>query len=216
MKIITFVTQKGGTGKTTLAASLGVAAHEAGERVYLIDMDPQGSLMGWGERREAEEPAVDRTSPDKLTAALTALEKAGYSLVIIDTQGMDTPATSAAMRSADLALIPARASLLDIEASKPTMAALTRLGRPYAFVLNHCAAGRASRMQDAARALSLLGVLAEPFVVQRTDHMDALAFGRGVTEHDTHGKAANEMRELWTWVKRKMEGKTHGKAARVA
>jgi chromosome partitioning protein len=216
MKVITFVTQKGGTGKTTLAASLGVAAEEAGERVYLIDLDPQGSLMGWGERRQAETPAVDQTTPDKLTAALTGLEKAGYSLVIIDTQGVDTAATSAAMRAADLAIIPARASVLDIEAAKPTMAALTRLGRPYAFVLNHCAAGRASRMQDAGRALSLLGVLAEPFVVQRTDHMDALAFGLGVTEHDTHGKAAREIRELWMWVRRKMEGKAHGKAARVA
>lgn len=216
MKIITFVTQKGGTGKTTLAASLGVAAQEAGERVYLIDMDPQGSLTAWGSRRQADTPDVDRTTPDKLTAALTALEKAGYTLVIIDTQGVDTPATSAAMRSSDLALIPARASVLDIEAAKPTMSALARIGRPYAFVLNHCAAGRAARMQDAARALSLLGVLAEPFIVQRADHMDALAFGLGVTEHDTNGKAAAELRELWTWVNRKMEGKAHGQAKSVA
>ena len=61
-----------------------------------------------------------------------------------------------------------------------------------------------------------LGVLAEPFIVQRADHMDALAFGLGVTEHDTNGKAAAELRELWTWVNRKMEGKAHGQAKSVA
>ena len=210
MKVIAFMTQKGGTGKTTLAASVGVAAQEAGERVYLIDLDPQGSLASWGERREADAPAVDRTTPDKLTGALVGLEKAGYTLAIIDTQGVDSAATSAAMRASDLALIPARASALDLEAAKPTMAALARLNRVYAFVLNQCPAGRTARMQDAGRALSLLGVLAQPFIAQRADHMDAIALGLGVSEYDPHGKAADEVRQLWTWIKRKMEGKTHG------
>lgn len=216
MKVIAFMTQKGGTGKTTLAASVGVAAQQAGERVFLIDLDPQGSLASWGERRQADEPAVDRTTPDKMTAALFGLEKAGYTLAIIDTQGVDSAATSAAMRAADLALIPARASALDIEAAKPTMAALSRLNRPYAFVLNQCPAGRTGRMQDASRALSLLGVLALPFIVQRADHMDAIAFGLGATEFDPNGKAADEIRQLWTWIKRRMEGKAHGEKSAVA
>ena len=101
MKVIAFMTQKGGTGKTTLAASIGVAAQEAGERVFLIDLDPQGSLASWGERREADTPGVDRIGPDKLSAALMGLEKAGYTLAIIDTQGVDSPATAAAMRTAE-------------------------------------------------------------------------------------------------------------------
>lgn len=67
MRIIAFVTQKGGTGKSTLAASLAVAAGEAGERVAALDLDPQASLSHWGERRAAELPLVDRTTPDKLT-----------------------------------------------------------------------------------------------------------------------------------------------------
>ena len=216
MKVISFVTQKGGTGKTTLAASFAVAAHEAGERVFMIDMDEQGSLMGWGERRQADEPAVDRTAPDKLPAVLTALQKAGYSLVVIDTQGNDSAGNSAAMRSADLCLIPATPSVLDIEAAKPTVGALTRLGRPYAFVLNRCAAARVVRMQDAARAVSLLGALAEPLMVQRADHVDAMGFGLGVTEHDPAGKAADEARKLWSWAKNRMKDKNHGQAARVA
>ena len=127
MKVIAFLTQKGGTGKTTLAASVGVAAQQAGERVFLVDLDPQGSLASWGDRRDAEAPAVDKISPDKLSAALVGLEKAGYTLTIIDTQGVDTAATAAAMRSADLSLIPARPSALDIEAARPTMGSLSRL-----------------------------------------------------------------------------------------
>jgi hypothetical protein len=67
----------------------------------------------------------------------------------LDTPGLDTPATAAAMRVADLSLIPARASTLDLEATRPTLAALARLDRAYAFILNSCPAGRSSRMADA-------------------------------------------------------------------
>ena len=216
MKVIAFMTQKGGTGKTTLAASVAVAAQQAGERVYLIDLDPQASLYSWGERRTADDPQVDKISPDKLTAALIGLDKAGYTLAVIDTQGVDTAATSAAMRAADLSLIPARPSALDIEASRPTMAALSRLGRPFAFVLNQCPAGRNARPQDASKALALLGVLATPFIAQRADHQDALALGVGVTEHDPHGKAADEICQLWQWIKKKVESKAHDQEARIA
>ena len=216
MRVVTFVTQKGGSGKTTLAASVGVAAQEAGERVFLIDLDPQGSLASWGERRQADEPAVDRISPEKLGAALRGLEKAGYTLAIIDTAGVDSSAAASAMRDSDLALIPARPSALDIEAAKPTIGALARMGRSFAFVLNQVPPGRTSRPTDASKALGLLGVLAQPFIVQRADHMDAVALGLGVTEHDSNGKAAEEVRAFWGWIKRKMEGKHHGEAAAVA
>ena len=210
------MTQKGGCGKTTLAASIAVAAQESGEKVFVIDMDPQGTMVSWGDRRQADEPAVDRITPDKLAAALKGLEGAGYTLAVIDTQGVDTAATAAAMRVADLSLIPARPSALDIEAARPTMGALSRLGRPYAFVLNQCPVGRTSRPSDASKALSLLGVLAQPFVAQRADHQDAIGLGLGVTELDPNGKAAEEINQLWHWAKRRMEGASHGKAAAVA
>jgi len=207
MRVIALVTQKGGTGKSTLAASLAVAAGEAGERVGVLDLDAQASLTHWGERRSAEEPLVDRATPDKLANALHALDARGYTLTIIDTAGIDGPAATSAMRVADLALIPARPSLADIEATKPTYAALARLGRPYAFVLNQCAPQlKAGRVTDAAKALSLLGILAQPMIALRADHQDAFAFGLGVTEYDPQSKAADEVRRLWHWVNIRMKG----------
>jgi len=59
MKTIAFVTQKGGAGKTTLAASIAVAAQESGENVAILDLDPQRSLEDWGDNRESDKPAVD-------------------------------------------------------------------------------------------------------------------------------------------------------------
>jgi len=201
MKTIAFVNSKGGTGKSTLAAAVGVAAEASGEKVFMIDLDPQGSLSAWGERRKADTPAVDRIAPDRLPAAIAGLAAGGYTLAIIDTPGLDTPATAAAMRAADLSLIPARASTLDLEATRPTLAALARLNRAYAFVLNSCPAGRSGRIADASRALSLLGVLA-PVMVQRMEHVDAVGLGLGVTE--LGGKAADETNALWIWIKQRI------------
>lgn len=212
MKVLGFMTQKGGTGKTTLAASVAVAAQQDGERVFLIDLDPQGSLTNWGERREAETPPVDKIAPANLASAIHALAESGYTLAIVDTAGIDSAATAAAMQVATLALIPARPSALDIEAARPTMGTLSRLQRPFAFVINQIPTGRTSRPLDASRALGLLGVLSPVMVAQRADHLDAIALGLGVTEFQPSGKAAEEVRQLWAWAKKRMEGKDHGKA----
>lgn len=209
MRTITFVTQKGGTGKTTLAVSLAVAALEAGHKPFILDLDPQGSAQSWSKRREADLPAVDTTTAAQLPTALKALAKGGYDYIIIDTAGTDTPATAAAIGAADICMIPARPSLLDIEAARPTVASVLRMNRQFAFVLNHCPAGRNMRITDAGRALNTMGHLAEPAFVTRADHVDAVAMGKGVTEWDPSGKAAREIRDLFNWIEKRVEGLRH-------
>src|SRR6201996_1066240 len=97
MRTIALVTQKGGAGKSTLASSLGVAAHESGERVCLIDMDAQASLSTWSKTRGENDIPVIAVTPGKLKATLAALESKGVTLTIIDTPGAEGPAYSAAM-----------------------------------------------------------------------------------------------------------------------
>ncbi|MBO9479743.1 AAA family ATPase [Shimia sp. R11_0] len=215
MKTVAFVTQKGGAGKTTLASALAVAAHEAGEKVVILDLDPQESLTMWGDRRDAEFPAYDTVGPEqikRLPEIIPALKRQGYTLVILDTAGIDGTATHAAMTVADLCLIPTRPMAIDIRAIKETFEAAVRLGKEYAFVLNSCPTQPNNpRAQEAATALEMWGVLAEPMIVQRVAYGDAFAESLGVTEYEPEGKAAQEMRGLWEWMKNKMEGKKNGK-----
>lgn len=207
MRVVAFVTQKGGTGKSSLAVSLAVAAQEAGVRTYLLDLDQQGTAKSWYERRAAETPEVAAIEANRVPAALEALRGHGVQLVIIDTPGVDSPATVAAMQAADLCVIPARPSIADIEATRPTVQSLMKLGRPFCFVLNQVAAGRSGRASDAFRVLQLSGAVAGATLATRTDHVDALAQGLGVTERDPAGKAAAEIRELLAWLTQRMEGK---------
>ena len=133
MRAIVFASQKGGTGKSTLAIGLAVVAMEDGERVSILETDPQGTISYWRSRRSNPEPAVERiTNPFRLESALRDLKQKGYTLVIIDTPGSDSDVVSEAIRLADLCLIPARPSQADIEAACPTLKATYKFDRKFA------------------------------------------------------------------------------------
>ena len=205
MKTIALVTQKGGAGKSTLASSLAVAAHEAGERVCLIDLDPQATLTTWGKTRgEADIPVVAAT-PAKLPAVIAALADKGVTLAFIDTPGAEGPAASAAMSAAQLCLIPARPTAFDLWASANTREALKRGKGDYVFVLNQCPpAQQSARIEEGVAALEAMGGLLSPLVLARVDYQEAARLGWGVTELNPHGAAAGEMRALWASLKKRL------------
>ncbi|WP_024519731.1 AAA family ATPase [Bradyrhizobium sp. Tv2a-2] len=210
MYVLALVTQKGGSGKSTLAVGLAVAAMENGERVALVEADPQGTIWRWKERRGDSYPRVDRVSdPAYIEPALARLKAEGTWLAIIDTAATTNAAALRAIARSDLCLIPARPSPADIEAAVPTLIAIRRLNRRFAFILNQTPA-RGGRLSEAATSLSSLGHLALPYVVQRNDHQDALGAGLGVTEYAPEGKAAEEMVAVWRWVLKKLVEGTVG------
>jgi chromosome partitioning protein len=206
MKTLALVTQKGGSGKSTLAANLAVAAGQAREKVFLLELDKQGTLARWIERREAETPAFDRIpTAAGLAPALADIAKQGYTLTILDTAGADSPLATAAMQAADLCLIPTRPTPADREATQATLEAIQSARRKFAFALNQTPV-RSARLTEAAAGLRVLGLLAEPPIGQRNDFQDALGLGQGVTEFNPEGKAAAEVQALWAWVAKRMKG----------
>ncbi|MCJ2069570.1 ParA family protein [Methylobacterium sp. J-030] len=218
MKTITLVTQKGGAGKTTVATSLAVAAQQAGETVAAFDLDPQGSLAEWGRIRTSTEPGaiadprlpvVERFPMEhiaKMQKMLSSLAAKGITVAVLDTAGADNPTTHAAMEASTFCLVPIRPTRLDLLAVRATVQAIMRSGKPFAFVLNQCSTiPRNSRANDTATGLSSIGYMAEPLLLLRNDYQDAFASGMGVTEYAPDGKAAEEARQLWAWVKTQSE-----------
>jgi chromosome partitioning protein len=200
MRTIVLATQKGGSGKSTLAIALAVAAMGDGQRVAMIEIDPQGTISNWARRRTRSEPRIERAGGRiEIERTLLALKHDGATLVVIDTPATNNDLSASAIGVADMCLIPARPSSADIEASVPTLRTVRRLGKPFAFVLNQTPS-RGYRIGEAAEALNAAGVLALPYIVQRNDHQDALGAGFGVTELAPAGKAAEEIRALWQWV----------------
>ncbi|NNM72073.1 ParA family protein [Enterovirga aerilata] len=212
MKAITFVTQKGGSGKSTLCISLAVAAQEAGQSVCILEMDRQATVSDWAEHRKADTPEVAQIDATQLDDIMTRLRDSDFDYVFIDTPGVDSPGSLAAIRAADLCVIPCRPTPADLRAFKPTLAAIYRLEKKFAFVLNQTPP-RSYRVRDAADGLAVLGVLPDVNIVTRNDHQDALGMGQGVTEFNPTGQAAAEIRRLWAWIEKRSQGQIHVKAA---
>ncbi|TDH60110.1 ParA family protein [Dankookia rubra] len=111
MQIITLASRKGGAGKTTVARNLAVAAELAGEGpVALVDIDPQGGLAAWWNRREAETPAFINCDTSNLSAEILRLRSAGFAYCIIDTPPSVEDTARLAIRLATLAVVPVQPS----------------------------------------------------------------------------------------------------------
>jgi chromosome partitioning protein len=224
MHAIAFLSQKGGTGKTTMAASLAVAAAQAGEAVIALDVDPQGALSRWGERRATAACAtrimvepLERERLEQLPAVLDGLGCAGFTLAVFDTAATDAAAIRLITEAADLCLVPARPSRLDVETAAATFRAVFLAKRRAAFILNQCPPiYRSSRAREAAKGLAGLGVLADPMLSTRMDYQDAIAAGLGVTEHDRAGRAAQEVTALWNWTRAQLAGENGDGAQQAA
>ncbi len=220
MHTIVLATQKGGSGKSTLAIGLALAAKDAGQTVRLIETDPQGTLSNWQSRRGIAEPMVETIyNVGRIEARLGQLARGGVTLVVIDTASGVSAVTAAAIRCADLCLIPARPTVTDIEACAATVKAVRAWQKPFAFVLNQTPV-RGRRIDDAAHALGgeaareLSDLVARPFISMRNDHQDALASGLAVSEYAPSGKSAEEVRQLWRWVEARLNGGAHERGAR--
>lgn len=215
MHVIVLASQKGGAGKTTLAAHIAVVAEAAGDGpVVLIDTDPQGSLSAWWNAREAEAPALAPTTIAELPVKLTALSEAGYAVAIVDTPPAITEAIGAVVRSADLVLIPTRPSPHDLRAVGSTVDLVQAAEKPFVFAVTQ-AKPNARLTVQAVAALSEHGAVAPAIVHDRVDYAGSMIDGRTVQETDGKGRSAVEMSELWSFVKAQMtkstKARTRGK-----
>lgn len=215
MNVIAFVTQKGGSGKTTLCVNLAVAAEAAGRRCLILDMDPQGTAEAWYHDREAATPKLAKLGAGELENAIGLARRQGFSHVFIDTPGRDEPSVAAAIRTADFCIVPCRPTPADMKATPATIATIKRLQKPAAFVLSQTPP-RGFRIKEAEIGLAVLGAVAPIGIVSRSVFQDAQGAGLGVVEFEPDGKAAQEIGELWGWLTRKMEKMTDGAQKNIA
>jgi chromosome partitioning protein len=200
MLVISFITQKGGAGKSTLAFSTAVAAHEAGERVAILDLDYQGAATSWAQTRARTDLFVDAVEIRDLETRIEELSVSGYTLCILDAP-VDEYGSERAILSSDLCIIPSRPNVFDLRAGAATWRKAHSAGKAAAFVLNQCPPMRQiARIQEGVKALEALGVLLSPMISARVDFQDAARAGLGVTELHAKGQAASEVREMWASI----------------
>jgi chromosome partitioning protein len=200
MRILTIASQKGGAGKTTLAAHLAVEAERTGAGpVAIIDTDPQGSLAAWWNTRDAPTPLFAAVEIARLPDHLRTLQRRPVELVVIDTPPALTAMIYAAIAVADLVLIPARPSPHDLRAVGVIVAMAEAASISFCFVVNG-ATPRTTIAIEALRALAQHGKVAPVTMHQRIDFAAGMTDGRTVGELNPGSRSAEEVTALWQYV----------------
>jgi chromosome partitioning protein len=203
MHIIAIASQKGGAGKSTFAVNLATLADREGAPALLIDTDQQGSLSVWHSARGTTTPLLVPCRANELPDVIeTARRQADVEWVFIDGPAQANEDVAVMMQVATVILIPTRPALFDIASLPATIALARRQGRPFFVALNAVPSKRGPQespiVEAARRAIRDMGApVWRGAVGQRAVYAHALASGQAVTEFETAGPAAEEMRSLW-------------------
>lgn len=204
MKTIAILSQKGGSGKTTLALHLAVAAQQDGKTAIIADLDEQASATMWHKARKDPLPHVQPTHSAALDQFAGEAERQGVDFLFIDTAPQsDKPAINAA-EVADLVLVICKPSVMDLRAIQNTIR-LTKLAslKPGAKVFTVLTQIEPfGKLQEEARAtLKRLGVDVLPNGLgRRVAYHHGLINGQTALEYEPEGKAAQEVRTLYKMV----------------
>lgn len=187
--IIAFVSEKGGSGKTTLSTNVASALHQEHDTL-LVDVDPQQSSHGWSKLREDGPPAVVGEGSIGDVPRLAS----DYEYVVIDGAPRLTNVTEAAVKVADLVAIPLQPSAVDIWSAEPIVDLCDRFDTKGVMCISRGIVG--STLTESAReALESFGLPVLEGTRQRVSYVRAMNAGTSVLD-TTDGKAKEEIRQL--------------------
>ena len=213
MPVISFLNQKGGSGKTTLATHFATYLALQGKKVFYIDADPQGSALDWSAARCSPLlfPVVGLPK-DTIHREIEALA-APYEWVVIDGPPSRHNVAKSAIAASDIVIIPVQPSPYDVWAAKDIVELIAdvRVLKPHLnalFAINRKIVGTAIG-RDVSKALASYENIPslKAAVSQRVGFPETAATGETVLEVHPDSAAAKEVRALSAEVMEQSNGK---------
>lgn len=199
LKTIAVVSRKGGVGKSTLCLNLAVIAKNS----TILDCDDQASLADWGDRRNKSHPKVIAIPPKR---AASTLKQINTKWSFIDTPGTLDASVIEVMQASDFVLVVLRYGQFELDSISTTLSAVRLIDRPTAIVLNLLHPSTNSTDLIASLSEANLGYPISPVAIcSRADFQTAAIDGLGVTELSVSSKAAEEIKGLWSWLKKEFK-----------
>ena len=209
MHTICMLSLKGGAGKSTVVQSLAVCAVQHGQNTLVVELDPQGTLKRWSDRRSANypdyvnQPRVIQTLPQSLDDVLEEARQNDVHWVFLDTPGHNASTAAAAAEFADIILIPCKIqSVKDFDSVLLSLAEANRVNKP-AYVLMTQVPPNAHKFVR-TRQIEIqqeynIAVLSK-HLSRRADFEYCDAKGLSAAEHNPKGEAAAEVSKLFSLI----------------
>lgn len=184
-------------------------AESLGERVAIIDTDPQKSVADWWRVRKLQSPAMAVCKPQFLAKALEAAASKGFTLVIVDTPPHAGQIAYLVAESVDFHLIPCRPAPFDLRAIGKTVDIIEHLNVPAGIVINAVPPNlgeiEAPMVRTARKVLARYNLpVAALAIPERPAFSHPMDDGRTYIEHYPTGRPAREIAALWLWVRKQM------------
>ena len=209
-KIVAVVNQKGGVGKTTIATNTASQLHSTGQKVILVDLDPQGSSTDWADAREGEDIFPVIRMGKSIARDLPKVCR-DYDWVIIDGAPQVSELAAAAIRAADLVLIPVQPSPYDVWACADIVELIkTRQevtdGEPKAaFIISRAIKGT-NLSREVSEVLDGYGLpVLQNRTTQRVQYAETAKTGGSVLDLDNDHQARFEIRMIAKELEKVME-----------
>lgn len=145
-------------------------------------------------------------APDQKTLfkILELAEGKGIDRVYIDTQGADMPLVNDAISRSDYCLMPCGSGGFDIAAQRATASVVMRLSKQASFIVTK-APHRGQEAKETKAVLAGLGFNSPEFQTTNLKaYKDAAICSLSVIEYEQDGKAANEIRNIYAWLEKKL------------
>lgn len=204
MDVLAILGQKGGTGKTTVATNLAVAAENDNKKTVIFDLDPQATASFWKDLREEQQvidtPAVISIQAIRLKAMIEASRENNVDLVIIDGAAVARDIILDAANVADFALLPTKPAIFDSASLIQTINIIKGVNLPASMVLNAISpVGKEN--QEAIDLAGSIDINICPVTIgNRKAFFKSQAKGQSVQEYEPNGKAAEEISKLYTYT----------------
>jgi chromosome partitioning protein len=203
MVTILLGSEKGGSGKTTIAMHLAVAAQRSTEAaVIVVDTDPQRTASRYARYRKGIPPLAYYKTPPEVPALLDAARNDGVAYAVVDTQGHSSADLCALMRLADLVIVPVRPTDADRGTIERTKAIVDAAGARAVAVLSQVPQGNSGSADAIATAAFLAEVGLEVIPIRikfRRPYSEALANGKTVIENFAPGAVARDEMQTFFW-----------------
>ncbi len=204
--VIAIVSQKGGSGKTTLAVNLATRAAQAKHESCVIDTDPQATAAAWGDWRGDFLPVVVTAPPARLGRTIESATNNGVEFIVIDTPPHADAAAREAIKAADLVLIPTKPRAFDLHALEPIADLVGFAKKPAFVVLNSVPSGATLLTEEARVAATEMGLDVCPVMLgDRAAFHRSSAKGETASETAPDSKAAHEIETLWKWLRKTLK-----------